>query len=140
MFSFYLTPLVFLISQVSATSFFPRQTEPSCSDYGFVDCGANCLYANYTCCPDQTSGCLTSASYCYISLSNEYDCCALGTVCAGPDSADTTSGTTTSTSYVTVEATSPSPPGHAATSLSTLDSPSLSVLDVPIAASVRGMI
>jgi hypothetical protein len=92
MFSF--TILAFLLLKTSAISLLARQDgAPSCSDYGFVDCGVNCLYPNYTCCPDEISGCLTEASYCYISSDSMYDCCDLGTVCASPDSAAASSWT-----------------------------------------------
>jgi hypothetical protein len=88
MFLFSFAILVFLIFEAAAISLSPRQDgTPSCSDYGFINCGVNYLYANYTCCPDVISGYLTETSYCYTNSDRMYDCCALGTVCAGSGSA-----------------------------------------------------
>lgn len=57
----------------------------TCADTGQADCGASCMPAADTCCPDQSSYCPASEQ-CWLGADSACSCCPLGSTCDGPGS------------------------------------------------------
>ena len=81
----------------------PRQ-QGSCAQEEMADCGAGCVPLTYTCCPDGSGGCPTTA-VCVLADNGEYGCCPLDEECSGPGGATTLPGET----YTSTMEGSPAP-------------------------------